>query len=226
MAWHYKDTNVDPHFTQEQLQDNATMVRNQLASYGWSLNAICGVLGNWQWESHINPGQWQYGHSIGSATGGYGLGQWTPTGHYIDWANLEGHSRLDGYWQVYYLQLNNIYYKGTWYGSQWIKESRYNLTWEEYKKTTLPPKQAAAAYQFGWERPPADDTSLPDRQKYAQDWYDYFNGTDPGPDPGPGTDPEPGHGKVTLDIYLMFYLQNKNKGGTYRRRRRNKNDIK
>lgn len=183
MAWHFVDTNKDPGFTQEQLQDNAKEVYNQLGGYGWSLNAICGVLGNWQWESHINPGQWQYGHEIGSKTGGYGLGQWTPTGHYLDWCNMEGHDRLSGYWQVYYLDLNDIYYNGTWYGSQWIKESTYNLTWDQFKKTDLSPEDACAAFFFGWERPPSSDTSLPTRQQYARDWYTFLSGEEP-PEPG------------------------------------------
>lgn len=38
-----------------QMQINATYIYSALTNYGWTLNAICGVLGNMQSESSINP---------------------------------------------------------------------------------------------------------------------------------------------------------------------------
>lgn len=39
----------------EQMKLNATYIANALRQRGWTLNAICGMLGNMQSESTINP---------------------------------------------------------------------------------------------------------------------------------------------------------------------------
>lgn len=41
--------------TTAQMQLNATYIWNALSSQGWTLNAVCGMLGNMQSESSINP---------------------------------------------------------------------------------------------------------------------------------------------------------------------------
>lgn len=38
-----------------QMQINATYIYSALTTYGWTLNSICGMLGNMQSESSINP---------------------------------------------------------------------------------------------------------------------------------------------------------------------------
>ena len=48
---------------------------NGLYNQGFTKNAACGVLGNMQQESGINPGIWQSTNNISL---GYGLVQWTP----------------------------------------------------------------------------------------------------------------------------------------------------
>lgn len=42
---------------EEQMKINATYIYNYLIAKGWSINAICGMLGNMQSESSINPRQ-------------------------------------------------------------------------------------------------------------------------------------------------------------------------
>lgn len=79
-------------YTSAEGENNARMVRDVLASLGWSLNAICGVLGNIFAEGGGNPWQWEYSisprppaQSYAETTGyGYGLFGWTPAKKYID----------------------------------------------------------------------------------------------------------------------------------------------
>lgn len=70
----------DGFLTEEQMNENATIIYNRLIEKGWSSNAICAVLGNMQPESYtINPGKRQdYGGP------GYGLVQWDPASKYLD----------------------------------------------------------------------------------------------------------------------------------------------
>ena len=77
----------------DQIQ-NATYIYDHLSNLGeksWSIEAICGLLGNIQAESWFNPGVWQRydekgGHSIGGR-GGYGLVQWTNFNEkFLPWA--------------------------------------------------------------------------------------------------------------------------------------------
>ena len=65
-------------------QYNAKYIWYALQNNGWTLNAVCGMLGNMQAESAINPGRWQ-SDRVGNMSGGYGLVQWTPATKYINW---------------------------------------------------------------------------------------------------------------------------------------------
>ena len=79
MAWHYLTTDR-PGWTSvysSDQTDNATEIWNILLSVGWTENAISAVLGNFQVESYLNPGQWEIGYNY-SMSHGMGLGQWTP----------------------------------------------------------------------------------------------------------------------------------------------------
>ena len=39
--------------------DNAKYIAEYFLDFGWTLNAVCGMLGNMERESWINPGVWQ-----------------------------------------------------------------------------------------------------------------------------------------------------------------------
>lgn len=45
--------------TDAQKKANAQYIYKYLSDKGWSLNAICGLLGNLEKESGINPAEWQ-----------------------------------------------------------------------------------------------------------------------------------------------------------------------
>lgn len=56
-TWHAKSVGGYSRDTQEAL-DNAVMIASVLKSKGWSLESICGVLGNIQAEGAMNPWRW------------------------------------------------------------------------------------------------------------------------------------------------------------------------
>lgn len=71
-----------------EMTENAQYILNYLTAKGWTKNAICGMLGNLQTESTINPGIWQ-SLNEGNMSGGFGLVQWTPATKYLDWCTSQ-----------------------------------------------------------------------------------------------------------------------------------------
>ena len=75
--------------TDKEMGDNARYVYDYLTARGWSPTAVCGMLGNMETESTINPGIWQNLDDTNPELG-YGLVQWTPSYKYINWCNQQG----------------------------------------------------------------------------------------------------------------------------------------
>ena len=69
--------------------DNAKYIAEYFLDLGWTLNAVCGMLGNMERESWINPGVWQ-DFDEGNMSVGFGLVQWTPATNLTDWATAQG----------------------------------------------------------------------------------------------------------------------------------------
>lgn len=200
MAWIVHISNQAGSMTEAEMQNNAREVYGQLISTGrWTLNSISGVLGNWEYESYLNPGQWQIGYPIGGNSGGVGLGQWTPPSHLRDWMELEGHDLYSGYWQVYYLDYNNIYYNGSYHGSQWNTGPSPSWTWDYFRSSTNTPEECANAFFQQWEQP--GDVTAPIRMELARKWYEYLGGV------------TPGGGK--LPNWLLYHMTRGNNNATY-----------
>ena len=71
-----------------QMDKNAKYVYDFLTgSGGFTKQAACGVLGNMQQESKINPGIWEI---LPSTAKGYGLVQWTGATKFLNWAKDNG----------------------------------------------------------------------------------------------------------------------------------------
>ena len=68
-----------------QKETNAKFIYNYLKGKGWTKGAICGLLGNVEQESKMNPGAWQSASKITTSTkgdgSGFGLFQWDPCGN-------------------------------------------------------------------------------------------------------------------------------------------------
>lgn len=135
------------YLTVKQQQFNAKAITNflkNLSNYNWSNNSICAILGNMSFESGLNP---QLGEVGGS---GYGLVQWTPKSNLISRAKAikQGSS-----YDTMYTQLSVIDYEVK-NGIQWIKTTRYPLTFKEFiEDTTHDIKYLTGAWLCNYERP-------------------------------------------------------------------------
>lgn len=192
MAWIYKVTNKAGQMSLEEMQNNAIEVYNQLGSYGWSLNAICGVLGNMTHESYLNPAQTQIGYPIGTLKGGYGLVQWTPARKYKEWAINNGHDIADGYWQLFDLDTQA-------HGVEYIKKSAYPLTYSEFKVSEETPAYLTEVFLKNYER--AGVEALQSRVEWANYWYEYLSGEEP---PVPPVPPTPTRERTGMPVWMMI----------------------
>lgn len=148
----------------EEMQNNALLIRDYFITKGWTLNAICGMLGNIQTESTINPDLWE-SLDQGNLSGGYGLVQWTPASKYIDWAGVnyqDGTKQCD---RIIYEVENNL---------QWISTSTYPMTFQEFIISTDTPYNLAMVFIKNYERP--FNPNQPIRGEQANYWYEYLGG--------------------------------------------------
>lgn len=197
MSW----TGRNGYLTESEMRANGIEVYQYFSSYGWSINAICAMLGNMQSESGVNPGIWE---GLTPYSGGYGLVQWTPYSKYKNWAGAqwENNGALECARIVF--EFNN--------GLQWNSGS----AWTQYKypnQAAFPTSNEDISY-LAWvwlqnyERPANFDQ--PARAAQALDWYSYITGEQPPipipPDPQP---PDPEESKK-IPIWLMFKMGENN----------------
>lgn len=175
----------------------------RLSSFGWTVNAVCGVLGNVANESGYNPWRWQ-SDTLGYSTGapwtnkGYGLVQFTPGGKYISNPNAQSYSgygpnfsdragnQNDGDAQLEFIN----------FFADYAKTSSYPLDYEEYKKSTENAGWLAGAWLYNYERPGDPEETLAKRQEDALYWYSILSGEEPEP-------PAPQKTKNMKWIYYM-----------------------
>lgn len=153
--------------TLEEMTINANYILNYLVPKGWTKNAICGMLGNMQTESTINPGIWQNLDS-GNTDLGFGLVQWTPATKYLEWADRHGYSATDINGQLARLDYEIEM------GLQWLPTSQYPLTFEDFKKSNRTPEYLAQAFLKCYERP--QEQNQPLRSTQARYWFDTLTG--------------------------------------------------
>ena len=167
--------------SQTQMQTNAIWVRDYLQPQGWTLNAIAACLGNWESECTINPNRPQKSGYPATATGGFGLPQWTPwLKKYGTWAKNNGiygvandnnpQGRFEP--QLAYHEYECKYGvngKKTWYNNR-----GYSYTWEQFKHSTDSPETLAEAYYWQYERSGA--MAVGSRPANARKWYNFLSG--------------------------------------------------
>ena len=166
------------YLNESEMQNNATIIYKYLTEKGWSINAICAMLGNMQSESTINPGIWQ-SLDEGNTSLGFGLVQWTPSTNYTDWAISNGFEISDGLGQLKWID------EVTTSFGQWIKTDSYNLTFEEFKTSSNSAEWLASAFLKNFERAGVEVEDQ--RRSQASEWFAFFEGSEvePSPDPVP-----------------------------------------
>lgn len=173
--------------SENEMKLNADYIFRSLTLKGWSANAVCGLLGNMQAESTLNPGRWQ-SENVGSTTAGYGLVQWTPSTKYTEWCsenNLSDPSEMDNNISRIVYEVEN--------GLQWISTDDYSLSFEEFAKSSESIDYLAKAFLLCYERPADQSEEVQNyRSELATGWYNYlrelYNGTLPDqPTPTPSS---------------------------------------
>lgn len=130
----------------KQMTVNAQYILNYLRNKGWTKNAVCGMLGNMQTESTINPGIWQ-SLKENNTSGGFGLVQWTPATKYIDWAKSNGLTvaNMDS-------ELKRILYEVS-NKEQFHATTKYNMTFSQFTRSTESAYYLACAFLHNYEQP-------------------------------------------------------------------------
>lgn len=148
-----------------QMTDNAQYILDYLLDKGWTKNAICGMLGNMQRESTINPGIWQNLDS-GNTSLGFGLVQWTPASKYINWCNERNlvPGEMDSNLKRILWELDN--------GEQYIATDSYPETFKQFTQSTKSVTYLASAFLHNYER--AGVSAETERQNNAQYWYEHL----------------------------------------------------
>lgn len=175
--------------TSEEMKLNARYLYEVLHYiYGWSVNAVSGMLGNLQHESSINPGRWQ-SDNVGNTSSGYGLTQWTPASKYIDWCTSQGFSdpsEMDNnIARLIYEVENHVQYYST---------DGYPESFSEFAQSTESPYYLACAFAWNYERSATvlwgtEEEKEALRQKRgssAEYWYSYLTNESPSEPPSPG----------------------------------------
>lgn len=167
------------YLTRAEMQRNAEYIAWYLLQRGWTLNAIAGMLGNMETESTINPGIWEslttdpeaY-YSQNGRYPGFGLVQWTPYTKFTSWANERGldPNKMD-------TQLERIIWEQETENGQFSDYgTEYDMTFTEFKNSTLSPHDLGLIFLACYERPA--DPNQPARGTQAEYWYTYLSGID------------------------------------------------
>lgn len=177
-----------------EMQNNAGIVKWYLEAFGWSLEAICGMLGNMESESTINPGIWQ-SLNEGNMSGGFGLVQWTPATNFTNWADDEGIEWTNGYAQLIWINDETVNF------GQWIATEDYPLSFDEFKTSTKSPEFLASAFLKNFERAGVEVEDQ--RRVNARKWYVLLSDSEPG-NPSEPDNPSESSSKKKKFNFILF----------------------
>ena len=153
------------YLTRSQMRDNASYVHNFFTKLGWTSNAICGMLGNMERESTLNPGLWE-SLDYENYSVGFGLVQWTPATNLTDWASKKGLAR--GSIETQCKKIQDEYETG----GQYYATPEYPLTFYQFSKSTESPEYLARAFCKNYER--AGVEAMSERESNARYWYNQL----------------------------------------------------
>jgi len=151
---------------QNQMLINARYIYNYLIKNKkkWSNNAICGMLGNMEMESTINPGHWQ-DEKVNTAKG-YGLTQWTPSTNYTNWL---GSGKTPGDIDN---QLERILYEVTHENEQWVSGNYSpSMSFADFTTSSSSTTALAECFLKCYEKPTDQSSSvIKNRKDNASKW--------------------------------------------------------
>ncbi len=147
---------------EEEKQNNVVIIYGELKNEGWSLNAIAAAIGNWDWESGLNPGRWQ-NDDIGNTSVGYGLAQWTPATKILNWLSDNGYEQDSGEGQLQWVIQNT---KTDWNASN----NAEKMTADTFLNSDKDAATLALYYCQSFER----GTWTEVRAEYATKWYNWL----------------------------------------------------
>jgi surface antigen len=153
----------------KEMKLNARYIWQYLGSRGWTLNAVAGILGNMETESHINPGMWQSGRVGGNPDRhGYSLVQWTPYTKYTNWCEKRDldPADMDSALERIIWELEN--------NQQYGKTSEYPLSFKEFSTSTKDAYWLGGAFLINYERPSEQYRDPVTRGNQAKRWFEYL----------------------------------------------------
>ena len=189
----------DSTLKEEQMNCNAEYIYFYLREQGWSKEAICGLLGNIEKESGMNPGIWEKG--VNANDGGYGLVQFTGPNRKdfyeymieLKYSVPEGLNELiiDNPKEAINCQLDYLIQSEN---EQWLIEPEFYIYFEdfpksefadempsevmipfsEYTSSKASPACLALIFNASYERSGNAIIEMDERGKYANKWYEYF----------------------------------------------------
>lgn len=175
-----------------EMQNNAAIIYDYLTREGWTKNAICAILGNMQLESNINPQIWQdlrepiAGQD--NSKKGYGLTQWTPYTKLLSWCSANNLNYYDGYAQLKRIMYERNSTKDPYAMSSFVQWANYPTAYDEngilyctftfydFSVSTKSPSELVIDFMKYYERPSVAGRKESTRIKYANYWWNYFNG--------------------------------------------------
>lgn len=191
MAWVVIE-GTKKYLTQAQMENNAVEFNAYFAGK-YTLESICGMLGNVQRESTLNPAL----KERVSVSSGWGLIQWTPSSNLTDYASAQGKDWKDGNLQCQLINAEVL--EG--YGNQWIPTKSYPYSGLEFSQLK-DVEEAVKAYCFERER--AGVVALDERIQNGKNWYQYLSGTPVPPTPPTPPTPTPPTRKH-IPVYMMLH---------------------
>lgn len=160
------------YLTQAEMENNAELFHKFFINKGFTFNSICGMLGNIQKESTINPGIWGNLDPNGNPEDtGYGLVQWTPYTRITRWMRSHDYALDDGDGQCSKLLEE---YQHPELERTWHPTDKYPETFEQFAASTATPEYLAQVFLYNYERPA--DFNQPDRSELARNWWNYLAG--------------------------------------------------
>lgn len=155
--WTTSDGQSQYGLSQTQKDENASRVYTFFNKEGWTKEAICGMLGNMDVESRMNP----RAESTGADT--YGLVQWHPASKLTNWAISENLN-----WELGITQCKRIAYE-EYLNLQWASWSTYTFSyWAREMSESV--ENMARIFMTHYEV--SDPGTVEERQEWAVYYYD------------------------------------------------------